>query len=63
MALSSRNNYEMTKPVANTVYESWHFFTLKWITVNGAWQSAVNSSSGATLAKHLHFTKRMVSAC
>lgn len=34
----------------------WHFVTSKCVTGMGAWRSAVNRFSGATLAKPAHFT-------
>lgn len=51
------NNKQATEYLTRKINESWHFFTLKWLTVMGAWQAAVNSFSGATLAKHLHFSR------
>lgn len=46
---------QATEYPTREINKSWHFFTLKWITVIDAWQSAVNRFSGATLAKPFHF--------
>ena len=51
------NNKQATKYLTGKIDKSWHFFTLKWLTVMGAWQAAVNSFSGATLAKQFHFIR------
>lgn len=51
----SVNYAQAPKHLTRQVNEFCHFFTSKWFTVMGAWQSAVNRFSGATLAKPLHF--------
>ena len=48
-------NKQAAKYPTREINKSWHFVTLKWFTVIGAWQSAVNSFSGATLAKQPNF--------
>jgi hypothetical protein len=50
------NNSQTPKYLTGKI-NKFHFFTLKWLTVMGTWQAAVNSFSGATLAKQLHFSR------
>ena len=52
---ASAHDKQATKYLTGKINKSWHFFTLKWLTVIGAWQAAVNSFSGATLAKRVAF--------
>ena len=47
---------ERVEGLSRKIKSLWHFVTSKWVTVIGAWRSAVNRFSGATLAKHHHFT-------
>jgi len=47
--------YEQATKSLTGKINKFHFFTLKWFTVVGAWQAAVNSFSGATLAKRVAF--------
>jgi hypothetical protein len=49
------DNSQAVKFPTGKINKSWHFFTLKWLTVMNAWQSAVNRFSGATLAKRKPF--------
>lgn len=53
--LAPADNKQATECLTGKINKSWHFFTLKWLTVMGAWQAAVNSFSGATLAKRVAF--------
>lgn len=54
---ASTYDKQAAKRTTGKVNKSWHFFTLKWITARSAWQAAVNSFSGATLAKPLYFSR------
>ncbi len=47
---------ERVEGLSRKIKSLWHFVTSKCVTGMGAWRSAVNRFSGATLAKHHHFT-------
>lgn len=47
---------ECMEGLSRKIKPFWHFVTSKCVTGMGAWRSAVNRFSGATLAKHHHFT-------
>lgn len=55
LVFGSADNSNAIDCLTRKVNEFAHFFTLKCVTVIGAWQAAVNSFSGATLAKRVVF--------